>query len=169
MKDFFYKYWILFYVLFFILLGILIYALFWQPNYDGFTNKINELNKQLIDCRNNKTVIDSISNEVENPSEKEEIIDCNETVQSGGQGTTENNHDLGTKPGKVIVEFDMNTIPDEMIIYLDDKEIANTNGLVSGGGYLKFNFDPNKSKFCKIIVKAPQTNTEWKYLVNCPK
>ncbi len=134
-----------------------------------FTNKINELNKQLIDCRNNKTVIDSISHGVENPSEKEEIIDCNETVQSGGQGTTENNHDLGTKPGKVIVEFDMNTIPDEMIIYLDDKEIANTNGLVSGGGYLEFNFDPTKSKSCKIIVKAPQTNTEWKYLVNCPK
>ena len=74
MKDFFYKYWILFYVLFFILLGILIYALFWQPNFDGFSNKINELNKQLIDCRNNKTITDSISNEAKNPSKKSRKI-----------------------------------------------------------------------------------------------
>lgn len=168
MKDFFYKYWVLFYVLFFILLGILIYALFWQPNFDGFTNKINDLNKQLIECENNKAIIDSIVQK-EDSLENEVIVDCNETVQSGGEGITENNHDLGTKPGKVMVEFDMKTIPDEMIIYLDDKEVANTNGLVSGGGYLEFNFDPAKSKSCKIIVKAPQKNTEWKYLVNCPK
>jgi len=41
--------------------------------------------------------------------------------------------------------------------------------LVSGIGYIEFNFDPTKSKSCTITVKAPEHNTEWKYLVNCPK
>ncbi|CAM3775130.1 hypothetical protein FLGE108171_14645 [Flavobacterium gelidilacus] len=161
MKDFFYKYWYLFYILFFLLLGILIYALFWEPNLDSYNKKINDLNQRLIECEN-RVIIDTTAVD-------QKIIDCDATVKSGGQGITENIHDLGNKKGKVIVEFDMNRIPDELIVYLDDKVVTSTNGLVSGRGYVEFNFDPTTSKSCKIVVQAPQENTEWQYLVNCPK
>jgi hypothetical protein len=161
MKDFFYKYWYLFYILFFLLLGILIYALCWEPNFDNYNTKIKDLNQRLIECEN-RVIIDTTS--VDN-----KIIDCDATVKSGGQGMTENTHDLGNKQGKVRVDFDMNRIPDELIVYFDDKVVTSTNGLVSGRGYVEFNFDPTLSKTCKIVVKAPQENTEWQYLVNCPK
>ncbi len=161
MKDFFYKYWYLFYLLFFLLLGILIYALLWEPNFTNYTNKINDLNQRIIECEN-KVIIDTTTNH-------KTIIDCDATVKSGGQGMTENTHDLGNKPGNVLVEYDMNRIPDELIVYLDNIEIVSTKGLVSGQGYLEFSFDPTKSKSCTITVKAPQQNTKWKYLVNCPK
>jgi hypothetical protein len=161
MKDFFYKYWYLFYILFFLLLGILIYALFWEPNFDNYNTKIKDLNQRLIECEN-RVIIDTTT--VDN-----KIIDCDATVKSGGQGMTENTHDLGNKQGNVRVDFDMNRIPDELIVYLDDRVVTSTNGLVSGQGFVEFNFDPTLSKTCKIVVKAPQENTEWQYLVNCPK
>lgn len=161
MKDFFYKYWFLFYTLFFLLLGILIYAIFWQPNFDNYNKKINELNQRLIECENSVIIDTTTANK--------KIIDCDAAVKSGGQGMTENTHDLGGKQGKVIVNFDMNRIPDELIVYLDGRAVTSTNGLVSGRGYVEFNFDPSTSKSCKVVVKAPQENTAWQYLVNCPK
>ncbi|SEB06585.1 hypothetical protein SAMN05443667_11924 [Flavobacterium gillisiae] len=161
MKDFFYKYWYLFYILFFLLLGVLIYALLWQPNFSSYTTQINDLNQRLIECENRPVIDTTTTNRT--------IIECDQTVKSGGQGMTENSHDLGNKPGKVVLEFDMNQIPDELFVYLDGLKVASTNGLVSGPGSLAFDFDPNKNKSCTVIIKAPQENTEWKYLVNCPK
>jgi hypothetical protein len=161
MKDFFYKYWYLFYILFFLLLGVLIYALLWQPNFSSYTTQINDLNQRLIECENRPVIDTTTTNRT--------IIECDQTVKSGGQGMTENSHDLGNKPGKVVVDFNMNKIPDELTIYLDDAIVASTNGLVSGPASIEFNFDPAKNKSCTIKVKAPQENTEWEYLVNCPK
>lgn len=168
MKDFFYKYWWLFYLLFFFLLGILIYAFFWQPNAISYNNQINDLQRQLEDCKG--TIIkDSVINIEDSSLIKKEIIDCDATVNSGGQGETETFHSLGNKSGKVIIDFDMNSIPDEMIVYFNNQEVASTKGTVKGKGSLEFDFDAAKSSSCKVIVKAPQNNTEWKYIVNCPK
>ena len=161
MKDFFYKYWYLFYLLFFFLLGVLIYALLWQPNFSGYTAQMNDLNRRLIECESRAMVDTTTTHKL--------IIECDETVKSGGQGMTENSHDLGNKSGKVVVEFDMNQIPDELFVYLDDIKVTSTAGLVSGRGFVEFYFDPSKNKSCTVIVKAPQENTEWKYLVHCPK
>lgn len=161
MKDFFYKYWYLFYILFFLLLGVLIYALLWQPNFSSYTTQINDLNQRLIECENRPVIDTTTTNRT--------IIECDQTVKSGGQGMTENSHDLGNKPGKVVLEFDMNQIPDELFVYLDGIKVTSTNGLVSGRGSVTFNFDPHKNKSCIVRIQAPEENTEWKYLVNCPK
>jgi len=168
MKDFFYKYWWLFYLLFFLLLGILIYAILWQPNSITYNNQINDLKNQLEECqgsiRNDSIVYVQDTINIEN-----EAIDCDATVKSGGQGETETIHDLGTTSGNVVIDFDMNSIPDEMIVFINDQEITSTNGSVRGIGKLEFKFDAAKSNSCKVIVKAPQNNTAWKYIVNCPE
>lgn len=168
MKDFFYKYWWLYYLLFFFLLGILIYALMWQPNSFSNNNQILDLQKQLDNCRGTIRK-DSVVYIKDTTQQINQIIDCDATVNSGGQGETETIHSLGNKSGKVIIDFDMNSIPDEMIVYFNNQEVAATNGSVKGAGALEFQFDASKGDSCKVIVKAPQNNTEWKYIVNCPK
>jgi hypothetical protein len=161
MKNFFYKYWYLFYFLFFLLLGVLIYGILWQPHFTSYNNKINDLNQRLVECEN-RVLPDAT------PVTNEVIIDCDETVKSGGQGMTKNTHDLGNIRGNVIVNYNMNSIPDELTVYLDNAEVTSTNGLVSGPGTVEFYFDPSKSKSCTIVVKAPDERTVWSYLVNCP-
>ncbi|OXA72240.1 hypothetical protein B0A58_12915 [Flavobacterium branchiophilum NBRC 15030 = ATCC 35035] len=168
MKDFFYKYWWLYYLLFFFLLGILIYALMWQPICVSNKDQILDLQKQLEDCRGTIRK-DSVVYIQDTTQQKKQIIDCDATVKSGGQGETETIHSLGNKSGKVIIDFDMNSIPDEMIVYFNNQEVASTKGTVKGKGSLEFDFDAAKSSSCIVIVKAPQNNTEWKYIVNCPK
>lgn len=165
MRDFFYKNWILYYILAFLLIGILVYALLWEPicntnniENSNYESTIQDLTKQLNECKNN-IVIDTTS-----------VIDCNATVESGGKGKTETTHNLGTNHGKVIIEYNMQNIPDHMTVFLNNKVVAETNGLVRGNGILEFNYNPttNSTSICKVIVDAPQEGTEWKYIVNCP-
>lgn len=164
MKDFFYKNWVLFYVVFFFLLGILIHALLWEPSCNNNQQIINDLNKQLNECQNNVPIIDTTSN-------KPTVVDCNATVKSGGQGKTTTIHSLGNTGGKVIVEYNMQTIPDQMTIYCNNEIVAESNGLVSGFGQISFDYTPKygNANFCKVVVNAPQINTSWQYLVNCPQ
>lgn len=168
MKDFFYKNWILYYILFFLLLGLLIYALLWNPICPNYQQNINDLKQRLEECQNREST-DSTAVVIDSSSVKNEIVDCDATVKSGGKGTTETTHQLGQNSGKVVIKYNMQNIPDQMIVYYNNEIVAQTDGLVSGLGTLEFEYNPSGSNYnCKIIVDAPQDKTNWEYIVNCP-
>ena len=167
MKSFFYKNWVLFYILFFLLLGLLVYALFWkqQGRVVNNSHQIIKLEKALEDCK-----ASNINKSDKNKPLDKEIVHCNSTVKSGGQGISSTIHDLGDMSGEVIVQYDMFDIPDKITVTIDNKIVASTQNLVSGVGSLSFyyNSSNNSSKYCLIEVSAPGAQTSWKYKINCP-
>ena len=180
-EKFFYRNWWLFYLLFFLLLGWLIYALLWQPNncateVNDFKNKNNALISEITDLKNkNKSLITDLQ-DCQNDSAEvtppvQQIVDCNATVKSGGQGTTTTNHRLGKQPGNILVEFDADNIPDEFKVFYDGQLVASSNGLVSHDGEMnwQYNAEQGKPDFCTVEVSAPKAGTSWQYRVNCPQ
>ena len=173
MRNFFYKYWGLYYIIFFLLLGLLIYALLWTPDFSRFTKTINDMNNQLKDCRNivpqpidtTKVVIDTTTTRIDN------TINCDATVKSGGTGETITQHDLGKNSGTIVIDYNMRSLPDEINVYYDNKLVASSNGLVSGNNTLQFRYIAvaGKPTFCIVKITAPDNNTEWSYLLNCPQ
>ncbi|MCS4165259.1 hypothetical protein HS960_14415 [Sphingobacterium paramultivorum] len=182
--------WWLFYPLLFLLIGLLVYALLWNPE-----NTIEVLRQELNDCRDSHAAsstrpvdggdntlpgnIDSLQigeldknralpgddKKVENT-----IVNCDAKVESGGQGVTKTKHILGDQSGRVILQYDTKTIPDEIKVYYDGKPIAHTDGPVSGAGQLEWIYEvaPGKPKYCYVEVSAPTPRTVWEYIVNCP-
>jgi hypothetical protein len=167
MKSFFYKYWGFYYILFFLLLGLLIYALLWTPDLSRYTKTINDLNTQLEDCNNRQpiNIVDTATTIVDN------TINCDATVQSGGTGQTNTQHELGTRSGTVVIKYDMKTLPDEINVYYDNSLVASSNGLVSETNALQFKYTAiaGKPTYCIVKISAPYDNTEWNYLLNCPQ
>lgn len=182
--------WWLFYPLLFLLIGLLVYALLWSPEHT-----IEVLKQELNDCRDNRAVsskrpvdggynssfdnIDSLQiGELDKnralPGEDKKaentIVNCDAKVESGGQGVTKTKHILGDQSGRVILQYDTKTIPDEIKVYYDGKPIAHTDGLVSGAGQLEWIYEvaPGKPKYCYVEVSAPTPRTVWEYIVNCP-
>lgn len=173
MRDFFYKYWGLYYLLFFLLLGLLIFALLWKPEVNNCESTINDLNKQLEECRLKKQRIDTI-NIVNNPTDSSTIkrrVNCDAVVNSGGQGVTNTQHDLGEAGGTVIIEYNMNNIPDELTVLYDNTVVARSVGSVSGTGSVQFQYTPlaGKPNYCVVNISAPNNGTTWSYLLNCPQ
>lgn len=168
MNTFFYRNWWLFYILFFLLLGILVYAFFWQNNSIKYTNEINSLNKELKECRDSKIVP---APEAENETPVKNVVDCNATVNSGGQGETITEHKLGNSSGTVVVDYDAQNIPDEFTVIYDGKIVASTSGLVAHEGSLTWEYNPisGKPDYCTVKVSAPNDKTNWSYIVNCPR
>ncbi|MEJ5055772.1 hypothetical protein [Sphingobacterium sp. MYb382] len=158
-NTFFYRNWALFYLLLFLLIGLLMYALWWNPN-----RKVSLLMQQLENCKN---VVPAATP----PAAAPETVHCDARVESGGQGTTTTQHDLGNKTGKVTLQFDTVKIPDEIKVYYDGRIVAQTNGLVTGTGILEWNYtaQAGKPEFCVVEVSAPTESTVWEYIVNCPE
>lgn len=180
-EHFFYRNYWLFYLLFFLLLGWLIYALLWQP-YDCRTEitDLKNRNKTLIsqvkeleDKNKNLTQeLDQCRNDsVDSTQVAQQTVDCNATVNSGGQGFTSTNHRLGANAGNVVVEFDADNIPDEFSVIYDGQVVASSGGLVSHGGTMSWQYKAENGKpdFCTVEVSAPTNGTNWNYLVNCPQ
>ena len=171
MRNFFYKYWVLYYVLFFLLIGLLIYALLWSPDLSRYTKTINDLNNQLEDC-NNRQLIDSVTTVIDTTTTKiDNTINCDATVNSGGQGETKTQHELGKSSGNVVIEYDMKQLPDEINVYYDNVVVATSSGLVSDTNTLQFKYTAKVGKptYCIVKITAPYDNTEWSYLLNCPQ
>jgi hypothetical protein len=171
MRNFFYKYWVLYYIIFFLLIGLLIYALLWTPDLSRYTKTINDLNNQLEDC-NNRQNIDSVTAVIDTTNTKiDNTINCDATVQSGGQGETNTQHELGKSSGTVVIEYDMKSLPDEINVYYDNVVVASSSGLVSGLNSIQFKYTAKTGKptFCIVTISAPYDNTEWEYLLNCPQ
>ena len=98
-KKFWYRNWWLYYLLFFLLLGLLIYALLWKPRCEG-------------------TYTPPTASQISEPQEPQEpspveVVECNATVESGGQGCTVTRHALGSKAGRVVVEYAQAGAPQE--------------------------------------------------------
>jgi len=184
------NYWWLFYPLLFFLTGLLVYAMLWSPEHT-----IEVLRQELNDCRGShaasstrpvdggdNTLSDNIDSlqigELDKnralPGEdkiaENTIVNCDAKVESGGQGVTKTKHILGDQSGRVILQYDTKTIPDEIKVYYDGKPIVHTDGLVSGAGQLEWIYEvaPGKPKYCYVEVSAPTPRTVWEYIVNCP-
>jgi hypothetical protein len=97
------------------------------------------------------------------PSEK--IVPCNEQSQSGGAGITENVHELGSKKGDVLIAYDMDSVPDRILVFCEGEKLYDSKVPISGKG--SFVVRPSSSKIKVVIEGLP--NTAWQYLVHCPK
>lgn len=92
---------------------------------------------------------------------------CDDTIRSGGQGTTTVQIDLGTNEGTFPVSYEMFTIPDQMEIFYEGNVIFTTGGLVKEGR--SFNVDySGTSTFIQVVLSAPRSGTEWNFRVGCP-
>lgn len=165
MNSFFYKYWLLYYILLFFLIGWFVYSLLWIPDcgqttyFNNSDSRVEQLEQELKDCQD--------SNKPPNTPN----VKCNSEVNSGGQGTTETTHELGPRPGNVILKYDMQRQPDQMDVYYDNQLVTTTKRLVNGLGELNFYYKAEKGKptTCKVIVSAPEDGTVWEYLLSCPE
>ena len=159
MKNrFWYRNWWLFYLLMFLLLGLLIYALLSHPR-----------------CQNavapNASVMPADQTQQMPTPDTPTVVDCNAEVNSGGQGKTVTKHSLGSHSGRVILQYDMYTVPDMLTVYYDNRVIATTQDLVSGEGQLQWNYTAQNGKpqECIVEVQAPEEDTKWIYQLNCPQ
>lgn len=119
----------------------------------------------------------SIHNDVEEYSG--EIIPCDENNKSGGEGVTENVHELGSSSGTIKVSYDMENVPDLLEVFYRGQLVASTrtvsgneNGFVGGNnsagccGDIFFEFDSRISSQC-IVKITGLDSTAWTYTVHC--
>ena len=165
MKNrFFYRYWWLYYLLCFLLLGLLIYAILWEPEckttYPSPTSP-----QQQTQTPPPSAVADPST------TTPPAVVDCNSEVNSGGYGRTITTHRLGSSSGKVVIWYEMYTVADRLTVFYDNKIVASTKDLVSGEGFLEFNYSATQGKpqECIVEVYGPDTQTEWEYQLNCPQ
>lgn len=92
---------------------------------------------------------------------------CGTSTQSGGHGTTITNHYIGTTIGIVTIDYDMYTVPDEMIVKWNGVIQDQTGGAVSGSGTLTVNKTSAFPTIIEVTVIGPD-GTAWTYTVNCP-
>ncbi len=177
MSKFFYKNWWLFYILLFLLIGLLIYALLWKVNFKPYQDSINKKNIELIDANESLKGKDRYIKNLEeqlkqcNLREKQNTVQCNAKVESGGQGMTQTTHNLGSSPGKVVINYDMMDVPDKIEVIYNGKIVASSVNLVAGVGELSFNYQPvqGQPNVCIVKMSAPEDGTIWECVVNCPQ
>jgi len=171
MSTFFYKYWGLYYLLFFLLLGLLVYALLWRPNLSRYHATVAELKNRLEVCQSNSEKLDSTLNAYREGTNNNNVVYCNATVRSGGQGVTTTQHELGNQSGIVNIDYNMMLIPDEIEVYHNNVLVAHSDGLVKGTGRLQFRYSVlgGQPSYCTVIISAPGNDTQWEYLLNCPQ
>jgi hypothetical protein len=164
-----FSYWWLVWLMFLTFLVLWYFYCFRLPcvncsSYQQINSGIALIESHLDSCCNCRTAI----NQQVPPNSKP--CDYDETM-SGGQGYKEVTHQLGLQPGTVHIAYDMLNLPDEMDVYYNDQLVGSTSGLVSGTGNISFYYpaDPNKPSYCKIILKAPKSGTEWNYHIGCPR
>ena len=163
-NNFFYRNWWLFYLLMFLLLGILIYAFLWKNHSNQNFAENHRLRSQ------NQNLIEALE-ECGNSPTNSNAIDCNTTVNSGGEGFTSTEHKLGNRSGIVVIKYDAQRVPDDFKVIYDGNIVASTNGLVSGIGTISWQYraQTGKPDYCIIEVSAPHEQTVWEYIVNCPE
>jgi len=80
-------------------------------------------------------------------------------------------HEMGSTPGWVTINYDMQEIPDLMDVYHAGKLMTSTGGMASGTGILKWYYDPlpGTPTQCTVVVRAPHEGTAWSYHISCPQ
>ena len=162
-KRFWYRNWWLYYLLFFLLLGVLIYAFLWQPHCRASYSQ--EIPHQEIPAPETPD-----PPQAPQPSAPE-VVECNATVESGGQGRTVTRHALGSKAGRVVVEYEMYQRPDKLTVIYNGKVVATTGDVVSGYGSIGWDYpaQAESPQECEVEVYAPEEDTKWDYQLNCPQ
>ena len=103
------------------------------------------------------------------PSPPPNTLQCGQINDTGGGRRTEKNHEMGSNPGRVAIEYNMMSQPDQMDVYYQNQMLATTKGLVSGSGKLEFNYSPvGGNTIIKVVVSSNTDSTQWTYLVKCP-
>jgi len=106
----------------------------------------------------------------------EKEIPCGEVSRSGGYGVTLRTHNLNQKSGTIKLWYNMHKKqPDELIIYAgrfpemtSQNIIWKTKGEVYGYGTHDINFKTSDN-YITVKVVGRDIQTEWEYIVNCPK
>ena len=98
---------------------------------------------------------------------------CSVKQSSGGEGLYEEDFDMGSDKVQFDVEFDLETIPDEVIIYCGSKGnlksvIAETGGPASGIFIAHINMAECRGQWITIKVMGSSIGTQWKYKFVCP-
>lgn len=161
-SSFFHRNWWLYYLLFFLLLGLLIYALLWNVGRQDSVTRIQSISNQLAECQQ-----DNIAN---NTVPVYNTVNCDQEVNSGGQGFTRSRHELGNISGQVKIDYDMRTVPDQIKVFYEGNLVAGTPGVVSGENSVVWYYRAGKNKptYCIVEMSAPQEGTAWTYSVGCP-
>jgi hypothetical protein len=171
-----YRRWWLIWALFF--LALFLFFLFCSSCCDRgksgdlvLQNRLNYLDSVLNDCDcgdKGVNIPDTISTAPVGPPNTSA---CNQLVKSGGQGLTSTEVYLGSTPGRVVINYNMYDIPDQIDIYYGGKLVHSTNRLVNNIGSLTWDFpaDPSIGYSCVVVVHAPNNGTAWDYTVSCPQ
>ena len=109
------------------------------------------------------------------PRPPQDAKPCNADTRSGGKGTTETRHYLGPQAGPVRLSWDMKRFPDRIRVLHKGRQIAGSNGYVSGEDTITIPWNPppggtGEDYTVTIIVDGDPTgrNTEWNYSLGCP-
>ena len=164
------------------LLAVALYLLFCldcflaRPMKNGLQAQLAHLDSVLAyDCHCDTTVIkapDTIAGNVPYATiAPTNTSPCNQLVKSGRQGTDITEISLGTQAGNVVINYNMDDIPDQIDVYYGGKLVQSTNQLVSHQGSLiwAYSADPNIGYSCTVIIRAPANGTVWSYSVSCPQ
>lgn len=98
---------------------------------------------------------------------------CDATTQSGGQGVTVTDHQLGVSgPTSFLFEWEAINIPDQFEVLYEGVVIFDT-GLVGddineGTGSAIVNVPAGAATTVTVRVTGPDAGTAWSYVVNCP-
>lgn len=152
-----------------LILSLLVICCFF---FNCFCKEINQNASESIvypETNNSNSIIDNTP------------LPCDTNIASGGEGVTSNQHYLGERAGKVVINYDMQYVPDKLEVFYENNLVTSTydifgneNGFVgesnSAGccGELIFEYVPETDTH--IIIKVSGTNeTIWTYIVDCPK
>ena len=103
---------------------------------------------------------------------KIEVEPCASKKANGTNEVTVDYYELGDKSGVVGVVYNMIDAKDMMEVYYDGELVGSTNGLVSGTGTISWNYEAEKGKPTRFMVKltpGPDPHTEWDYKLICPQ
>jgi hypothetical protein len=170
-SQFFYRNWWLFYLLIFVLIG-LIFFIGCNPKHNSDLTsvhaKLSTLEDQ-IECG-----LKQKEQEAEQEYQQSPVntIPCDSgPTYSGGQGYTENHHELGSSGGIVTVNYDMQNVPDQIDVLYNGTLVASSKSLISGEGSLSWRYNPIKGgpTYCIVRISAPEDGTVWTYNLGCPQ
>jgi hypothetical protein len=94
---------------------------------------------------------------------------CNSSVVQGGEAAEAVTVNMGKTSGTFLFEWDMQSIPDQMTVLSDGKQIFDT-GCVSGTGSKSLNFSGTSSTITVDVNSdcTHQGSTAWSFQAGCP-
>ena len=98
------------------------------------------------------------------------VIACNALTQAGAFGLDQKFRvGLGEQKGTVWVRYDMYTVPDDIKVIYNGKEIHHS-GMISGEHQFSFTYKGSRKgpSYCDVIMQAPSYQTGWEFTVYCP-